>query len=260
MAETAYAKINLALHVRGKDADGYHRLETLFAFAEHGDVLEARGGEGLTLDLRGPFAAELAGEQDNLVLRAAQALGVRDAALSLDKRLPVAAGIGGGSADAAAVLRLLGKDRPDLLDIALKLGADVPACLASRTVKGMGRGDRLEAYEGPSLAGTPLLLVNPRLPVSTAEIFARWRGEDGGPMGRKAELGRNDLLAPALEIAPAIGDVLVALRATAPLAAGLSGTGATCFALYASEEQREQANAAVAAAHPEWWRLSSRIR
>jgi 4-diphosphocytidyl-2-C-methyl-D-erythritol kinase len=257
MRETAYAKINLALHVRGREPDGYHRIETIFAFAEHGDVLEASPGEGLSLQLRGPFAAALAGEADNLVLRAVRALGIRDTTLILDKRLPVASGIGGGSADAAAALRLLGGGRGDLHKIAASVGADVPACLMSRTVKGTGRGDRLETYDAPHLSGTALLLVNPGVAVSTAEVFKRWIGNDGGPVG---ELGRNDLLRPALEIAPIIGELLDLLKSTAPKIAGLSGSGATCFALYEDEARRDRASAAISAKQPGWWQLASRLR
>src|SRR5688572_29514956 len=172
MDEIAYAKINLALHVRGREPDGYHRIETIFAFAEHGDRLRVEAAEGLSLAVEGPFAAALADEEDNLVLRAARALAGRGgnaptAALILDNRLPVAAGIGGGSADAAAALRLLntwwrlGLGEDDLRAIAAGLGADVPACVASRAAIGTGRGDRLAPAEEPDLAGAPMLLVNP---------------------------------------------------------------------------------------------------
>ncbi len=172
MEETAYAKINLALHVRERRPDGYHRIETVFAFAEDGDRLRVEAGEGLTLGVEGPFAGALAGEGDNLVMRAARALAARygvtkGARLTLDKRLPVASGIGGGSADAAAGLRLLVRfwgleaREADLLAIAGGLGADVPACLLSRTMRGEGRGDTLTPWVGMGLAGMPLLLVNP---------------------------------------------------------------------------------------------------
>jgi len=166
MREIAYAKINLALHVRAREADGYHRIETIFAFCEDGDVVEARESESLSLAVTGPFAAHLGNESGNLVLEAARALGVK-AALTLDKRLPVAAGLGGGSADAAALLRLFGGS----MEVAAALGADVPACLLSRTTRGEGRGDAIEPVEIAGLAGTPVLLVNPGVPLSTAAVF-----------------------------------------------------------------------------------------
>ena len=275
MRETAYAKINLALHVRGREPDGYHRLETVFAFAEDGDRLEVSEPEHpgeLELVVTGPLAKALsAGEsglQDNLILRAAGALrqhyGVsRGARITLDKRLPVAAGIGGGSADAAAALRLLTRfwDLPDdpvaLHAIARTLGADVPACLASRAVRGEGRGDDLVPVDGSALAGTPILLVNPRVPLPTGQVFKAWDGIDRGPLGADL-IGRNDLEAPARTIAPVIGDVLEALAGAR--FARMSGSGATCFALYDSAEERDSAAARIRVARPDWWILASRLR
>lgn len=256
MEEIAYAKINLALRVRGKRADGYHELDSLFAFAEEGDRLSVEAGEGISLRVVGPFAGDLGDPEDNLVVRAARLLGDgRGAALTLDKRLPVASGIGGGSADAAAALRLLarywGLEGADLIGLARDLGADVPACLASRTVRGTGRGDLLEPAE-EDFAATPVLLVNPGVPISTADIFRRWKG---------VAAGGNDLEPPATEIAPAIGEVLAMLRARP--GAGLtrmSGSGATCFALFESEAARDSADRVIAAARPLWWRLASRLR
>jgi 4-diphosphocytidyl-2-C-methyl-D-erythritol kinase len=255
MQEIAYAKVNLALRVRGRRPDGYHELDTLFAFAEHGDILSVAAGEGLSLRVAGDFADRLADPEDNLVLRAARLLGEgRGAALTLDKRLPVAAGIGGGSADAAAALRLLvrwwglGLGEPELLALAARLGADVPACLVSRTVRGTAKGDVLEPARTPH-GGKPLLLVNPGVPVATADVFRRWRGLPSGG---------NDLEPPALEIAPEIGDVLEALRSSdeASLVA-MSGSGATCFAIFETEAARDRAERAL----PErWWRLASRLR
>jgi 4-diphosphocytidyl-2-C-methyl-D-erythritol kinase len=263
MIETAFAKINLALHVRGREADGYHRIETLFAFAEHGDVLSAAPGEGLSLTITGPFAGALASEEDNLVLRAARALGGRDVALTLEKNLPVASGIGGGSADAAAALRLLRRFRNLDLDddalraVAAKLGADVPACVASRTARGTGRGDDLVEADEAGLSGTPLLLVNPGLPLSTAAVFKAWDGIDRGPLGDWRS-GRNDLEAPARRLVPEIGTVLDALAGAD--FARMSGSGATCFGLYAGEADRDAAAAAIAAAHPPWWLLRTTVR
>lgn len=252
MRETAYAKLNLALHVRGREPDGYHRIETLFAFCEDGDELTARDADKLSLDITGPFAAALAGEGDNLVLKAVRALG-RTAALTLDKRLPVAAGIGGGSADAAAALRLFGGG-PDL---AARLGADVPACLLSRTARGEGRGDRVEPVEIPGLAGTPALLVNPGLPLSTAAVFKAWDGVDRGPLGDWRG-GRNDLEAPAIALVPEIRAVLDALEGAS--IARMSGSGATCFGFFDNVEERDRKAAAIAGAHPNWWAMKTRLR
>jgi 4-diphosphocytidyl-2-C-methyl-D-erythritol kinase len=272
MEEVAYAKVNLALHVRGREADGYHRIETLFAFCEDGDRLAAAPDDALSLRIEGRFAKALAGEGDNLVLGAARLLaefaGVRaGAALTLEKNLPVASGIGGGSADAAAALRLLNRlwrieaSEADLLPIARHLGADVPACLLSRTVRGEGRGDVLSERGLPDVAGIPVLLVNPRVELGTADVFRDWRGADGGPLPPAFAGGRNDLEAPARTVAPVVGEVLDALRAAGGATlVRMSGSGATCFALYRSEADRRRAAAAIAAGRPGWWRLESRFR
>ncbi len=271
MEELARAKINLALHVRGREPDGYHRLETVFAFAADGDLLRVGEGERLSLRVEGPFAAGLAGEKDNLVLRAGRALAERfdvsrGAALVLDKRLPVASGIGGGSADAAAALRLLDRwwgleaEEEALLGIARGLGADVPACLLSRPLLGTGRGDELVPYDLGALAGMPLLLVNPGVAVSTAAVFRGWGGEDGGPLPARIEDARNDLEAPAVSAAPVIAEVLERLRAApGSRLVRMSGSGATCFALFDSAGARDQAAAAIGAARPAWWLLASQI-
>ena len=271
-AEIAYAKINLALHVRGREADGYHRIETLFAFAEEGDVLRVGPGEGLRLTVEGPFAGGLGEDEDNLVLRAARALaeacGVSSgASLRLDKRLPVASGLGGGSADAAAALRALnrlweiGLGKAELAEIGRSLGADVAACVHSRSAIGTGRGDLLERVDPAGLAGTPVLLVNPGVALSTAKVFGGWSGGDGGPLPSDWRAGRNDLEAPARALAPAISQVLIALeRVEGVIAARMSGSGATCFALFGSGPARDRAAAAVRAENPAWWQLASRIR
>ena len=271
MQELARAKINLALHVRGREPDGYHRLETVFAFAEHGDLLQATEAAELSLRIEGPFAQGLSAGEDNLVLRAARALQARlqvgkGAALALDKRLPVASGIGGGSADAAAALRLLnrwwglGAGEPELLEIARSLGADVPACVLSRPCLGTGRGDDLAPYGASAVTGAPLLLVNPGVAVSTAEVFRGWAGRDGGPLPQDLWSARNDLEAPARAAAPVIGDVLEALAA-APGAwlVRMSGSGATCFALFESEVARDNAAVEIVAAQSQWWQLASRL-
>ena len=254
MQEIAYAKINLALHVRERLPDGNHRIETIFAFCEDGDVLTAREADALSLDITGPFAADLEGEPDNLVLKAARAVGAK-AALTLDKRLPVAAGIGGGSADAAAALRLFGGNA--LEAVAASLGADVPACLASRTARGEGRGDRIEPIETEALAGTPILLVNPRVPLSTAAVFKAWDGVDRGPLGAWQD-GRNDLEPAAAKLVPEVAAVLSSLAPAR--VARMSGSGATCFGLYESEAERDAAASIIRARQPNWWILATRLR
>lgn len=250
--EIAYAKLNLALHVRAREADGYHRIETIFAFCEDGDVVTAAPAEALSLEVTGPFAGALAGEGDNLVLRAARAAGAT-AALSLDKRLPVAAGLGGGSADAAAVLRLF----QGSMEMAAALGADVPACLFSRTARGEGKGDVIEPMAITGLSGTPVLLVNPNIRLPTGPVFNGWDGIDRGPLG-DWESGRNDLEAPALALVPEIGAVLEALAGAR--VARMSGSGATCFGLYENEAARDAAAARIAAAKPGWWLSQTRLR
>ena len=270
LRDTGWAKINLALHVRARELDGYHRIETLFAFCADGDRLSAAPAEELGLTVEGPFAAGLSAGEDNLVMRAARALAaqactVAGAAIRLDKRLPVASGIGGGSADAAAALRLLrtlwGMDIADaaLGRIAAALGADVPACLLSRGARGEGRGDALRP--AATASGAPVLLVNPGLPLSTGAVFARWDGVDRGPMPDDPAAGRNDLEAPAVALCPPIGDVLAALRRRpGATLVRMSGSGATCFALFADARARDAAAAALASERPDWWRLATSLR
>jgi len=277
MQETAYAKINLALHVRAREPDGYHRIETLFAFAADGDVLSAEPADALRLSIEGPFAGSLGSGGENLVLKAAAALrarfGVNDgAALRLHKSLPVAAGLGGGSADAAAALRLLTRlwelqaEPADLHDIAADLGADVPACLYSATCRGEGRGDRLTAVSTPGLDGLPLLLVNPGVQVSTPAVFKMWSGIDRGPLGQdysnsSLAAARNDLEEPAVAVAPVVAELLDLLRSTrSSLVVRMSGSGATCFALYAEAAARDEAVAMIKQKQPGWWQLASEVR
>ncbi|HVQ07807.1 MAG TPA: 4-(cytidine 5'-diphospho)-2-C-methyl-D-erythritol kinase [Allosphingosinicella sp.] len=251
MREIAYAKVNLALHVRAREADGYHRIETIFAFCEDGDILTAADADEPSLTVTGPFAAALGDPADNLAMKAARAIGAT-AALTLDKRLPVAAGLGGGSADAAAVLRMFGGS----MEAAATLGADVPACLLSRTARGEGRGDRIAPVE-LGLAGMPALLVNPGIPLSTAAVFAAWDGVDRGPLANW-ESGRNDLEAPARRLVPDIAEVLDSLSGAR--VARLSGSGATCFGLFDSAAARAAAAARIAAVHPGWWLSQTRLR
>lgn len=269
--EAAPAKINLALHVRERTPDGYHRIETLFAFAIEGDVLTVAPADELGLAIDGPFADGLSTGADNLVLRAAAALreaaGVRrGAALTLAKNLPVASGIGGGSADAAAALRLLSRfwqvDVP-LDPIARALGADVPACLHARAVRGDGRGDMLTPVNGAGLRGMPLLLVNPGVAMPTGPVFAGWDGIDRGPIMAgdpmaAALAGRNDLEAPAIAIAPIVADLLEWLRMQSGVRlARMSGSGATCFAVFGS---KADLNIAAVAARSRWsWCLATAL-
>ncbi len=271
MIETAYAKINLALHVRSRGADGYHQIETLFAFAEDGDRLTLTDWPGLTID--GPFAAGLSADPDNLVTRAAQAFsrtfGTGERGFHLEKNLPIAAGIGGGSADAAAALRLLARaedvaeDEPRLMAIAAALGADVPACLLSQTCRGTGRGDELLRVADGRLAGMALLLVNPRLTLATGPVFKGWDQVDRGPLAEGDPLtvalaARNDLEPPARAIRPEIDAVLAALRAQDGLVlARMSGSGATCFGLFETAQARD---AAAATMEPGWWHLATKVR
>lgn len=264
--ETAFAKINLALHVREKMVDGYHRIETVFAFCEDGDELSAERADSISLDISGPFAGALA-DEENLVTRAANALRRANgtsagAALKLRKNLPLGSGLGGGSADAAAALRLLnrlwGLDRPDprLESVARQIGSDVPACVRSETVRGDGQGNELAPLD-LDISGTPVLLVNPRVELSTAEVFGRWDGIDRGPLtGWKH--GRNDLQQAAESLAPQIGAILAWLSAQEGAdCVRMSGSGATCFALFETEKQRDHAAEGVPR---EWWRLATRLR
>lgn len=262
--ERAYAKLNLALHVRGKLPDGRHDLETIFAFCEDGDGLTAEPAEGLSMTIAGAFG-DVLNANDNLVLKAAQALhGASDiktgAAMRLDKRLPVASGIGGGSADAAAALRLLTRMwdiDPGLAEgVAPSLGADVPACLFSQSCRGEGVGDQLEPIE-LGLTDAPVLLVNPRISLTTGAVFAAWDGVDRGPLGDWRE-GRNDLEAPAIGFVPEVADVLEWLRdQPGATFVRMSGSGATCFALFDSTEAKGAAAQAVPA---HWWHLATRLR
>ncbi|MDT9597528.1 4-(cytidine 5'-diphospho)-2-C-methyl-D-erythritol kinase [Sphingosinicella rhizophila] len=274
MEEPAFAKINLALHVRSREDDGYHRIETLFAFAEEGDRLHAEPADTLTLALCGPFAGQLG--EENLVLRAAHAVRRAydigsGAALTLEKNLPVASGIGGGSADAAAALRLLPRlwgveaSQDDMTQIARALGSDVPACLHSHMVRGEGRGDILSSQDGSGLSGMPLLLVNPGVALATSDVFRAWDGLDRGPMPAAAPLvtaldGRNDLEAPAVGLVPLIGRVLDMLHGTSAVLSRMSGSGATCFALFEREEERDRARDLIQVQSPGWWQLATRLR
>lgn len=272
--ETAYAKINLALHIRGRRDDGYHELETIFAFLDRGDELSAKPSGELTLEITGPFAGGL--ENDgNLVLTAAKTLqaraGIRSGAhITLVKNLPIASGIGGGSADAAAALRLLNRlwqlelTEGALVEIGRPLGADVGACVLSRPCFGSGIGDRLSEVNGASVAGLSCLLVNPRIAVPTGPVFQAWAGIDRGPVMtgdalQAAQSGRNDLQPAALEFAPVIGDIIGMLDAERPRLTRMSGSGATCFALFASSDAARNAERKICDRWPEFWTLCGKI-
>jgi 4-diphosphocytidyl-2-C-methyl-D-erythritol kinase len=271
--DIARAKVNLYLRVTGRRADGYHLLDSLAVFADAKDIVTAGHAEDLTLDIRGAEAVALSGEPDNLVLRAARALAeatgrAPKAAITLTKLLPVASGIGGGSADAAAALRVLdalwetGLDAAALEAIAAKLGADVPVCIASRPARMMGVGEILSA--APELPACGLLLANPRIALPTPQVFRARRGEFSPPAEMPARLADaaaladwlrplgNDLQDAALSLCAAIAEVLSAIAAQPGcLLARMSGSGATCFGLFATPAQ---AQAAAKALPADWWR------
>jgi 4-diphosphocytidyl-2-C-methyl-D-erythritol kinase len=270
VTDFAPAKINLCLHVTGRRADGYHLLDSLVVFAGVGDRVTAANADDLTLTLAGPEAGGLEPGDDNLVLRAARSMGVQAAALSLQKELPVASGIGGGSADAAATLRVLarftGLPLPDA-DKVLALGADVPVCLAGRPVRMQGVGEVLTHL--PPLPPLWLVLANPRVPVPTPQVFTALatRHNPGLPdlpsqaltsAGALADWlatrTRNDLVAAAGQVAPVLMAVQEALAVTPGcLLARMSGSGATHFGLYPAAADAERARAMLAASHPGWW-------
>lgn len=266
LQDVAPAKLNLFLHVLGRREDGYHLLESLVSFASVGDRLTLDPGAPLGLAISGPFAAGLEG--DNLILTAARAFaahvsGATLGAFSLDKNLPVASGIGGGSSDAAAALRLLARANgvaphdARVMDAARTLGADVPVCLdpsAPRLMRGIGH------ELGPKLAAKPMpaLLVNPGVAVPTGPVFAALALQPGARCAA-AEGERNDLQPPAIRLQPIIGAVLARLSAQPGVTlARMSGSGATCFALFESVAARDAAAANISAAdeaitRKRWW-------
>jgi 4-diphosphocytidyl-2-C-methyl-D-erythritol kinase len=279
--EFARAKINLTLTVRGRRADGYHELQSLVTFAEVADEVALHPGPDLRVATVGPFAPGIAGT--NLVETALHRLhgqGLRLGAVVLTKNLPVAAGLGGGSADAAAVLRAVRAANPDAADripwhdIAVRLGADVPVCLAGRPACMWGIGDKVE----PIAAGLPALsavLVNPRQPLSTAQVFAALNASPAPP-ARRPELGSdiqtvegllglmgkvgNDLERPAVALLPVIADIKAALMAQAGCRlAALSGSGPTCFGIFSDDAAATQAAAALGTSHPHWWTVPTRL-
>lgn len=278
IVEAAPAKINLALHVTGRRADGYHALEMLVAFAEVGDELEATPARKDSLSISGPFATGLGNGESNLVLRALAAFRARwpDAlpdglAIRLAKNLPIAAGLGGGSADAAAALRLFASmakgDTPfdALVELARGLGADVPMCLYSRPAEVRGIGEIVLPLK--HFPACHIVLVNPLVPVVTADVFRRLeRRENPGlpeltdPLTRPAQLGlwlgetRNDLEPPAIAMVPVIGDLIAHLRgASGCILSRMSGSGATVFGLFGSSAQAHQAAHDLREKWPGYW-------
>jgi 4-diphosphocytidyl-2-C-methyl-D-erythritol kinase len=284
LIEEGRAKVNLSLRVVGRRADGYHDLESVVAFADCADRLTLEPGGELKLTATGPLAAACGDTADNLVFKAAKLLaeavpGLKLGAFALDKVLPVAAGIGGGSADAAAALRLLARlnnlslDDPRLQKVALATGADVPVCLFSRACDMTGVGEQLLPLALPSM---PCVMVNPRVPVATKDVFQElglrngellvgatsvldapaWP-EEGGSIADWVdvlETVANDLEAPAMRIEPVIGEVLEALRASSGVKlARMSGSGATCFAIFGAPAETHAAAERIRSDHPGWW-------
>lgn len=270
----APAKVNLALHVTGQRQDGYHLIDSLVAFAPVHDRLAIRSGPSLELAVTGPEAATVPTGMQNLALQAAYFVaGDTGSSLLLEKFLPVAAGIGGGSADAAAVLRGLapqGKDLPAIARNAIALGADLPMCLACKPCHVGGIGEEITFVDLPTL---PALLVNPRTPVSTASVFARLARSDNPKMPGNLPSARdvpgvvqwlseqrNDLEPAALEEAPVIADVLAMLRTSPGCGlARVSGSGATCFGLFDDEQLAREAEVRIAALQPDWWLASGQL-
>ncbi len=273
--ESAPAKVNLCLHVTGQRDDGYHLLDSLVVFTETGDTLSARPLQGLSLSITGPEGEGLSAGADNLVLRAARLMGARDMAITLDKQLPLASGIGGGSSDAAACLRLISRLKGVPLpprNSVLALGADVPVCLSPQTSRMRGIGEDVTAL--PALPPIWIVLVNPRCEVSTPQVFRaletrnnppmpealpQWR--DGKDLCDWLALQRNDLEDPAIRIAPVIGQVLDVLGASGGCQlARMSGSGATCFGLFTDQGAARRAAAMIRATFADWWCMATALR
>jgi 4-diphosphocytidyl-2-C-methyl-D-erythritol kinase len=274
LSEKAFAKINLTLRVLGRRGDGYHELESLVAFADVADALTLEPGSTDGLEMSGPFAGKSGPADGNLLLKSLAELrrripGLKGGRFRLEKNLPVAAGIGGGSADAAAALRLLARangialDDSRLMAAAQAIGADVPVCMDSRPRIMRGIGEVLsEPFDLPPI---PAILVNPGVALVTREVFGKFKGAHAGPglagvplkTGRLIELLRqqdNDLTVAATACAPVVGEVLAALgSAPGSALARMSGSGATCFALFSSREQADAAAQRLAGERKNWW-------
>ena len=264
--EFAPAKVNLALHVTGQRADGYHLLDSLVVFAGVGDWISCAVAEDLSLTITGPQAENLTATEDNLVLRAARVMaGGRGAAITLEKHLPIASGIGGGSADAAATLRALAQLwNMRLPPSVLELGADVPACLTQAPKRMQGVGEVLSAV--PDLPACHLVLINPGVAVATPDVFKALLQKNNPALpdipgfatlhdlANWLKDQRNDLQAPAIALAPVIGTVIKALSdQKGCMLARMSGSGATCFGLFSSADEADDTAKSLTAAHPNWW-------
>lgn len=274
VTETARAKVNLALRVVGRRVDGYHQLDSLVAFADFGDELTFEAAPAMELHIAGRFGKELPADESNLVMRAARALEKRwpedivPCRIRLDKRLPVASGIGGGSADAAATIRGLQRFSQallpfeDVLSEALKLGADVPVCLTQTASRMEGIGEQLTPLG--DFRPLPALLVNPGVPVSTARVFQLLglkSGEFAPQKNAALQPGENDLETSARRISQEIGTVIEALRSrTSTYCAAMSGSGATCFGLFEDMKQAELAEKELSAAFSQWWIARTELR
>ncbi|MFT4959008.1 MAG: 4-diphosphocytidyl-2-C-methyl-D-erythritol kinase [Paracoccaceae bacterium] len=260
----APAKINLTLHVIGQRADGYHLLDSLVVFSDIGDRISVAPLDRLRLQVVGPMAAGVPDGDDNLVLRAARLIGVTGADITLEKHLPMAAGIGGGSSDAAAVLRALAQSHGvAVANHVLSLGADLPVCMAAKTVRMSGIGEDIVAVDTvPALSA---VLVNPGVAINTPDVFGALERRDGAAMAEIPafvdvpdcvdwlRLQRNDMQPAAIGLMPVIGNVLAALEQSGALFARMSGSGATCFGLYASEAAARIAAKALSAEQTGWW-------
>lgn len=260
----APAKLNLALHVTGRRDDGYHLLDSVVAFAACGDRITARRADRWSLSVTGPQAADVPEGDENLCLRAGRATSGPPAALTLDKVLPVASGIGGGTSDAAATLHALAAlDGRAIPADPVSLGADLPVCLHGRAARMSGIGETIAPLDLPAIHAC---LVNPGIQVATGAVFAALSARDNAPLGDTARwrdaadlarwlaAQRNDLEAPARTIAPAIGVALAMIAATdGCLLSRMSGSGATCFGLYATSVEAEAAARAIARDRPAWW-------
>ena len=269
--QIARAKINLCLHVTGQRADGYHLLDSIVGFAEYGDVLTFEPAESVSLCIDGPFGAGLSGADDNLILKAARCFAKtagQGAAIHLEKNLPVASGIGGGSADAAATLHglsaLWGVPLPDAAK-QLGLGADVPVCVAGKTVRMRGIGEVIDPLPNPP--DLPMVLVNPNLSVATPDVFKALVRKENPVISEKGEADwigwmtaqRNDLQDPAVANVPEIASVLDALSDSGAVLYRMSGSGATCFGLYDSAESATTAAEQLTKTYPDWWVQTTRL-
>ncbi|APG62630.1 4-(cytidine 5'-diphospho)-2-C-methyl-D-erythritol kinase [Sphingorhabdus lutea] len=274
----APAKINLALHVRAKRDDGYHELDTIFAFANIGDKISGQLSSKLSMEVHGPFGPELmqiTSTEDNLIMRAARKLREKynislGADIILEKALPIGAGIGGGSADAAAAIKLLVKiwnidaKDTDLLDVGASLGADIPICLKGQACRATGIGDIFHDVDISGLHEIHILLVNPLIHLATQHVFANWDGKDAGALiygsaYENAQRGCNNLTPAAIKLCPIINDILNSLNNRDNILTRMSGSGATCFGLYHDFESCDAARIMMEQKFPNMWIRAGKI-